>query len=240
MLRMMLPWLPFETTDGHATLEEFARTHRTVLVHLAASRSSGRSPRSPRRRARRRQRRLHLRPRAGRTGCPTIRPGTIVAELDPATVTAHLDPVDPADGAGRRRLPGRGPRRRSTGFDCDVVLRAFQPALRPRAPPRRPRGPARTHPRRSARGAGRTACGRDILGSLRRSAPRAQLVLNHLNPLVRTRRHHRRARAGRHQRRSRSTGRPLLSRAPAAGPPTRRCSTAPSSASCAHALRKDS
>ncbi|MFD8845868.1 HSP90 family protein, partial [Streptomyces pseudogriseolus] len=32
ILRMLLPWLPFETTDGHCTLDEFARTHRTVLV----------------------------------------------------------------------------------------------------------------------------------------------------------------------------------------------------------------
>ena len=51
MLRMMLPWLPFETTDGQLSLEEFAQRH--PVVHFTRDRRgvpAGRR-RSPPRRA---------------------------------------------------------------------------------------------------------------------------------------------------------------------------------------------
>src|SRR5262249_28586845 len=32
LLRIMLPWLPFETTDGAVSLDEFTRNHRVLLV----------------------------------------------------------------------------------------------------------------------------------------------------------------------------------------------------------------
>lgn len=57
---------------------------------------------------------------------PSVRPGTVVAELDADTVTAHLDGVEPGVellltgflAAARAKLDPLG---------CDVVLRAFHP-----------------------------------------------------------------------------------------------------------------
>ncbi|GAB2629608.1 HSP90 family protein [Streptomyces capparidis] len=181
LLRMLLPWLPFETTDGNVTLEEFTRKHATVLVTRSVEEFR------------------QVAPIAGAAGLgvvnggyvydrdlvlrlPEIRPGTTVTDLDPATVTAHLDSVDPAAEmaaaaflAVAREVVGE--------HDCDVVLRSFQPVT----------APALLLDNRDARHE-RTRAGlaeqsdglwADILGSLRAEAPRAQLVLNHLNPLVR-------------------------------------------------------
>lgn len=111
-----------------------------------------------------------------------MRPGTVVAELDADTVTAHLDTLDPDEelaladflSAARAGLDPLG---------CDVVLRAFHPLSVPalhlddRAA-RHEQARAEAEERADDLWAG-------ILGSLRSSAPRAKLVLNHLNPLVR-------------------------------------------------------
>ncbi|MFE3015803.1 HSP90 family protein [Streptomyces sp. NPDC059256] len=181
MLRTMLPWLPFETTEGSVSLEEFAQRH--PVVHYTQSVEEFRQ----------------VAPIAAAQGIgvvnggytydaelvgklPAVRPGTTVSELDADTVTAHLDSVDPADelalapflAAARSRLDPLG---------CDVALRAFHPLT---VPALHLDDRAARHERARAEAeeeAGELWAG--ILGSLRGSAPRARLVLNHLNPLVR-------------------------------------------------------
>ncbi|WP_405641748.1 HSP90 family protein [Streptomyces uncialis] len=181
MLRTMLPWLPFETTDGRLSLDEFARRH--PVVHFTRTVEEFRQ----------------VSPIASAQGVgvvnggytydaellealPSVRPGTVVAELDADTVTAHLDSVDPAEelalgaflAAARARLDPLG---------CDVALRAFHPVS----------VPALHLDDRQARHEQARADAADqaddlwagILGSLRGSAPRARLVLNHHNPLIR-------------------------------------------------------
>ncbi|MFI2644977.1 HSP90 family protein [Streptomyces sp. NPDC018610] len=181
MLRTMLPWLPFETSDGRLSLEEFAQRHpvvhftRTVeefrqVAAIASAQGVGVV-------------------NGGYTydselveALPSVRPGTVVAELDADTVTAHLDSVDPAEelalggflAAARARLDPLG---------CDVVLRAFHPLSVPALhlddrSARHERARAEAEERADDLWAG-------ILGSLRGGAPRARLVLNHLNPLIR-------------------------------------------------------
>ncbi|MFF3320988.1 HSP90 family protein [Streptomyces sp. NPDC002889] len=181
MLRTMLPWLPFETTDGRLSLEEFAQRH--PVVHFTRTVEEYRQ----------------VAPIASAQGIgvvnggytydtelverlPRVRPGTAVSELDADTVTAHLDTVDPAQelalagflAAARARLDPLG---------CDVALRAFHPLTVPalhlddRAA-RHEQARAEAEEQADDLWAG-------ILGSLRGSAPRARLVLNHLNPLIR-------------------------------------------------------
>lgn len=181
MLRTMLPWLPFETTDGQLSLEEFAQRH--PVVHFTRTVEEFRQ----------------VAPIASAQGIgvinggytydsdlvealPSVRPGTVVAELDADTVTAHLNAVDPAEelalsgflAAARAKLDPLG---------CDVVLRAFHPLTVPalhlddRA--------ARHEQARADAEAQADDLWAGILGSLRGSAPRARLVLNHLNPLIR-------------------------------------------------------
>ncbi|MGQ5639376.1 MULTISPECIES: HSP90 family protein [unclassified Streptomyces] len=181
MLRTMLPWLPFETTDGQLSLEEFAQRH--PVVHFTRTVEEYRQ----------------VAPIASAQGIgvvnggytydgdlvealPSVRPGTVVAELDADTVTAHLDAVDPGEEAA---LSGFLAAARATldPLGCDVVLRAFHPLS----------VPALHLDDRSARHEQARAAAEEqsddlwagILGSLRGSAPRARLVLNHLNPLVR-------------------------------------------------------
>lgn len=181
MLRTMLPWLPFETTDGQLSLEEFALRH--PVVHFTRTVEEYRQ----------------VAPIASAQGVgvvnggytydselvqalPSVRPGTVVAELDADTVTAHLDAVDPAEelalsgflAAARAKLDPLG---------CDVVLRAFHPLSVPalhlddRA--------ARHEQARAAAEEEADDLWAGILGSLRGSGLRARLVLNHLNPLIR-------------------------------------------------------
>lgn len=181
MFGVMLPWLPFETTDGRLSLEEFARRH--PVVHFTRTVEEYRQ----------------VSPIASAQGIgvvnggytydadlvellPRVRPGTAVAELDADTVTAHLDAVDPAEElalagfltAARTRLDALG---------CDVVLRTFHPLTVPalhlddRA--------ARFERARAEEETQADGLWAGILGSLRGSAPRARLVLNHHNPLVR-------------------------------------------------------
>ncbi|MBB4980330.1 MULTISPECIES: HSP90 family protein [Streptomyces] len=181
LLRIVLPWLPFETTDGNVTLEEFARTHPTVLVARSVEEFR------------------QVAPIASAAGLgvvnggytydrdlvhrlPEIRPGTTVTDLDPATVTAHLDAVDPT--AELRAAAFLAVARETIGVhDCDVVLRDFQPVTAPAL--LLDNREARHERTRSDLAAGSDGLWADILGSLRQETPRAQLVLNHLNPLVR-------------------------------------------------------
>ncbi|MFF4274772.1 HSP90 family protein [Streptomyces sp. NPDC001536] len=181
MLRTMLPWLPFETTDGQLSLEEFAQRH--PVVHFTRTVEEYRQ----------------VAPIASAQGVgvvnggytydgdlvealPSVRPGTVVAELDTDTVTAHLDAVDPADELA---LSGFLAAARATldPLGCDVVLRAFRPLSVPALhlddrSARHEQARAEAEARADDLWAG-------ILGSLRGSAPRARLVLNHLNPLIR-------------------------------------------------------
>ncbi|MEW2498804.1 HSP90 family protein [Streptomyces nodosus] len=181
MLRTMLPWLPFETTDGRLSLEEFAQRH--PVVHFTRTVEEYRQ----------------VAPIASAQGVgvinggytydselvealPSVRPGTVVAELDADTVTAHLDDVDPAEELALSAFLGTA-RTRLDPLGCDVALRAFHPLSVPalhlddRAA-RHEQARAEAEEQADELWAG-------ILGSLRGGAPRARLVLNHLNPLVR-------------------------------------------------------
>ncbi|MFJ7166536.1 HSP90 family protein [Streptomyces globosus] len=181
LLRIVLPWLPFETTDGNVTLEEFARTHRTVLVTRSVEEFR------------------QVAPIASAAGLgvvnggytydrdlvhrlPEIRPGTAVTDLDPATVTAHLDAVDPSAEIRAAAFLSVA-RETVAAHDCDVVLRDFQPVTAPVL--LLDNREARHERTRSGLAADSDGLWADILGSLRSETPRAQLVLNHLNPLVR-------------------------------------------------------
>lgn len=181
MLGVMLPWLPFETTDGRLSLEEFARRH--PVVHFTRTVEEFRQ----------------VAPIASAQGIgvvnggytydselvealPSVRPATSVAELDAETVTAHLDTVD---GAEELALSGflAAARGALDPLGCDVVLRAFHPLSVPALhlddrQARHEQARAEAEEEADELWAG-------ILGSLRDGAPRARLVLNHLNPLVR-------------------------------------------------------
>ncbi|MEW2130165.1 HSP90 family protein [Streptomyces sp. NPDC005435] len=183
ILRMLLPWLPFETTDGHATLDEFARSHRTVLVTSSVEEF----------------RQVAAIASAAGLGVvnggytydrelvhrlPEIRPEVTVADLDPATLTAHLDPVDRETELAAASYLAQA-RDALAVFDCDVALRTFQPAA---APALLIDSREARHERTRSQLAREQEGGLwgDILGHLRQEAPRAQLILNQLNPLVRT------------------------------------------------------
>lgn len=180
---MLLPWLPFETTDGHTTLDEFARTHRTVLVTSSVEEF----------------RQVAAIASAAGLGVvnggytydrelvhrlPEIRPEASVADLDPATLTAHLDPVDRETELAAAAYLALA-RDALAVFDCDVALRTFQPAS---APALLMDSREARHERTRSQLAREQEGGLwgDILGALRQEAPRAQLILNQLNPLVRT------------------------------------------------------
>ncbi|MFB6822477.1 HSP90 family protein [Streptomyces virginiae] len=181
LLGLMLPWLPFETSDGSMSLQEFAAAHtdihftRTVeefrqIAPIAAAHGLGVI-------------------NAGYTYdadllalLPAVRPELKVTELDAGAVTERLDPVPTAAelalapflATARTRLEAQG---------CDVVLRAFQPVSVPALylDDRQ----ARQERDRTAALENADSLWSGILGSLRGSAPRARLVLNHNNPLVR-------------------------------------------------------
>ncbi|WP_371616796.1 HSP90 family protein [Streptomyces sp. NBC_00454] len=181
LLGLMLPWLPFETSDGSMSLEEFAAAHtdihftRTVeefrqIAPIAAAHGLGVI-------------------NAGYTYdadllalLPTVRPELKVTELDAGAVTERLDPVPtsaelalaPFLATARTRLEPQS---------CDVVLRAFQPVAVPALylDDRQ----ARQERDRTAALDSADSLWSGILGALRGSAPRARLVLNHNNPLIR-------------------------------------------------------
>ena len=181
LLRVLLPWLPFETTDGSVTLDEFARSHPTILVtqsveefrqvsSIAAAAGLGVVNGG------------YAYDRDLIRRLPDLRPGTSVLDLDPDTVTAHLDSVDPAVELAAARFLDLA-RKVVDGYGCDVALRSFHPVTVPallidNREARHERG-------RAEQEASADGLWADILGALRSSAPRAQLVLNHQCPLVR-------------------------------------------------------
>ncbi|WP_405439586.1 HSP90 family protein [Streptomyces avidinii] len=181
LLGLMLPWLPFETSDGSMSLQEFAAAHtdihftRTVeefrqIAPIAAAHGLGVI-------------------NAGYTYdadllalLPAVRPELKVTELDAGAVTERLDPVP--TGAELALAPFLATARtRLEPQSCDVVLRAFQPVAVPALylDDRQ----ARQERDRTAALESADSLWNGILGALRGSAPRARLVLNHNNPLIR-------------------------------------------------------
>ncbi|QES49116.1 HSP90 family protein [Streptomyces venezuelae] len=181
LLDLMLPWLPFETSDGSMSLEEFAAVHsdihftRTVeefrqIAPIAAAHGLGVI-------------------NAGYTYdadllalLPTVRPGINVTELDAGAVTDRLDPVPTSAELALAAFLATA-RTRLEAQSCDVVLRAFQPVAVPALylDDRQ----ARQERDRAAAAESADSLWSGILGALRGSAPRARLVLNHNNPLIR-------------------------------------------------------
>ncbi|MFI1651332.1 HSP90 family protein [Streptomyces avidinii] len=181
LLGLMMPWLPFETSDGSMSLQEFAAAHtdihftRTVeefrqIAPIAAAHGLGVI-------------------NAGYTYdadllalLPAVRPELKVTELDAGAVTERLDPVP--TGAELALAPFLATARtRLEPQSCDVVLRAFQPVAVPALylDDRQ----ARQERDRTAALESADSLWSGILGALRGSAPRARLVLNHNNPLIR-------------------------------------------------------
>jgi len=181
LLRIMLDHLRFETTSGQVTLTEFARSH--PQMYLAATVQD-----------------FHqVAPIASAQGLgvvnggytyddalvtllPQLLPGVTVAGLDAGVVAAALDPVAPPDELSVARLLGAA-RSRLDPLDCDVLLRAYRPVTVPalyldsRA--------ARAERTRAEVAASADDLWTEILGSLKSTAPRAQLVLNYRSPLLR-------------------------------------------------------
>ncbi|MER8045409.1 HSP90 family protein, partial [Streptomyces sp. NPDC094032] len=129
ILAAMLPWLPFETSDGQLSLDAFARRHpvvhftRTVeefrqVAAIAAAQGIGVVNGG------------HTYDCALVERLPSVRPGTAVAELDAGTVADRLDAVAPAH---ERALTGFLSLARTTldALGCDVALRAFRPVTLP-------------------------------------------------------------------------------------------------------------
>jgi molecular chaperone HtpG len=180
LFRIMLPWLMFDTSEGRQSLSEFARTH--PVLHVAGSVQE-----------------FHqVAPIAAAAGLgvvcggytyddelvarlPEILPHVSVTPLDPDVVTAHLDRVDrdvELRLAAFLSIAGA----RLDALDCDVALRAFHPVTVPAL--YLDSDAARAERARASTEAAADGLWSQILSSLRSSAPRAQLVLNHLNPVV--------------------------------------------------------
>ena len=181
LLRIMLDHLRFETTDGQATLTEFARSHPTMYLSPTVEEFH------------------QVAPIASAQGIgvvnggytydselvsllPQVLPDVTVAGLDAAVIAAALDPVAPDDELFLARLLAIA-RKQLDPLDCDVILRAFRPVTVPalfldsRA--------ARAERTRAEIAESADGLWADILGALRSTAPRAQLVLNHRSPLLR-------------------------------------------------------
>ena len=181
LLRMMLPYLRFESSDGPVTLAEFARTHPHVYVAPSVDEFR------------------QVAPIASAQGIgvinggytydgelvaalPELMPDVSVAELGASVVTAALDPVEPAAELALAGFLGMA-RVTLDPLDCDVILRAFHPVtvsalhLDSR--------PARTERARAEVAADADELWAEILGTLRSTAPRAQLVLNYHSPIIR-------------------------------------------------------
>jgi molecular chaperone HtpG len=182
LLRTMLPWLRFETTAGMLSLSELARRH--PVVHLARTVEEFRQVA-----AIASAQGLGL-VNGGYTydaelveKLPSVAPGTSVIPLAADAVVAHLDAV-PADRELALAAFLTGARARLDRLDCDVVLRMFHPVTVP-ALYLDSRDALHERSRAQAE-AEADPLWTEILSNLRSTVPRAQLVLNDLNPVVRT------------------------------------------------------
>ncbi|MEV8307741.1 HSP90 family protein [Streptomyces flavidovirens] len=181
LLELMLPWLPFETSDGRVTLDEFVRAHPEVHFTRTVEEFRQVAP-------------IAAAHGLGVVNCgytydadliallPQIKEGVKVTELDAGAVTAHLDPVGQQQELALAGFLATA-RTRLDPLGCDVALRAFQPVTVPAL--HLDDREARHERDRADAEADADALWSDILGALRGSAPRARLVLNHNNPLVR-------------------------------------------------------
>jgi molecular chaperone HtpG len=181
LARIMLPHLRFETTDGQVTLAEFARAH--PVVYLAPTVEEFRQAATI----------------AAAQGIgvvnggytydseivgllPELMDGVTVEALDAATISQALDPVPPADELALASVLATA-RQALDSLDCDVIVRAYHPVTVPalyldsRA--------ARAERTRADLAADADDLWADILGVLKSTAPRAQLVLNYHSPVVR-------------------------------------------------------
>ena len=180
LLRIMLPFLNFETTDGLVPLTEFARTHGTV--HVSATVEEFRQ----------------VAPIAAAQGIgvvnggytydaelvarlPEVISGVAVDELRADIVAAHLDLVDPAEELALAPFLAAA-RAILDPMDCDVLLRAFHPVSVPAL--HLDNRAARQERARAETEAAADELWAEILGALKSTAPRVQLVLNCQNPVV--------------------------------------------------------
>ncbi|MEU4342797.1 HSP90 family protein [Nocardia sp. NPDC023852] len=181
LLRIMLPHLIFDTTDGRVPLTEFTRNHRTVRVTSTVEEFR------------------QVAPTAAAQGIgivnggytydrdlvallPRLLHGIEVVDLDADAITAALDPVDPAEELAFTPVLGLA-RTVLDPLSCDVILRAFHPVSVPalyldgRA--------ARNERTRTETVEDADELWTEILGALEAAAPRARLVLNYHSPIVR-------------------------------------------------------
>ncbi|WP_067489110.1 HSP90 family protein [Actinomadura hibisca] len=185
MLRLVVQWLPLETSDGEMTLAEFRRRHRVVrytagvgefrkLAGVAAAQGVGLVNGG------------YAYDAEILNRLPLIDPEAEVVRLDPAELATHLDVLDPGTELGLRdflRTASQALHR----LGCEPVVRAFEPVtlsalyLEGREAARRA---DRNAALESAEGAWA-----DMLGEIgaEPAAPAAlpQLLLNYNNPLVR-------------------------------------------------------
>ncbi|HEV2633776.1 MAG TPA: HSP90 family protein [Actinocrinis sp.] len=180
LLRIMLPFLHFETTDGLVPLTEFARTHGTV--HVSSTVEEFRQ----------------VAPIAAAQGIgvvnggytydaelvarlPEVIAGVAVDELRADIVAAHLDLVDPAEELALAPFLTAA-RAVLDPLDCDVLLRSFHPVSVPAL--HLDNRAARQERARAETEAAADELWAEILGALKSTAPRVQLVLNCQNPVV--------------------------------------------------------
>lgn len=181
LLRIMLPHLLFETTDGRVPLTEFTRNHPVVRVTAtveefrqvaatAAAQGIGVVDGG------------YTYDRELVAMLPRLLPGVEVEELDAEIVTAALDTVDPADELALAPMLGTA-RAVLDPLACDVIVRAYHPISLPalylvgRA--------ARNERTRADTAADADDLWTEILGALEDTAARAQLILNYHSPVVR-------------------------------------------------------
>jgi molecular chaperone HtpG len=181
LLATVLPFLEFETTIGRVTLDAFRRVHPEVrytdtveefrrVSAVAAAQGLGVVNGG------------YVYDAELLERLPTVAPGTVVARLEPGALTARLDGVPPA--AEHALAPFLDRARKVLGrLRCDVVLRAFDPISLPGLY-LDDREAAHERRRADVAEAADDLWG-GILTSLERDTPRAQLVLNHRNALVR-------------------------------------------------------
>ncbi|MFJ9809512.1 HSP90 family protein [Streptomyces sp. NPDC101158] len=181
ILAALLPWLPFETTDGRLSLDEFARRHRVVhftrtveefrqVAAIAAAQGVGLVNGG------------HPYACALVERLPHVRPGTVVAELDTDTVTDRLGLLPPGAEPALADLLAVA-RTVLDAHRCDVVVRAYRPVTLPAL--HLDAGSARPGPRAGAEERARHRWGTGNGDAPHDDAPRARLVLNHNHPLVR-------------------------------------------------------
>jgi molecular chaperone HtpG len=181
LLATVLPFLGFETTIGRVTLDEFRKVHPEVrytdtveefrrVSAVAAAQGLGVVNGG------------YVYDAELLERLPTVAPGTTVERLEPGALTARLDQVAPAEEHALLGFLDRS-RKVLDRLRCDVAVRSFDPISLP--------GlylddREAAHERRRADVADESDdLWAGILTSLQRDTPRAQLVLNHRNALVR-------------------------------------------------------